>query len=121
VIVRAARFGRIETPEDAEVMVMARDALDAVSAGVLESLVATQHDSLYAFDADSSPCTTLWHANLIDATHGGTAGEKSASSSAYNGAIEPEIGVTGTPVVDLGTKLLYVVSKSTNSAGNSYY
>ena len=29
-------------------------------------LVATQHDSLFAFDADTSPCVTLWQANLID-------------------------------------------------------
>ena len=30
--------------------------------------VATQNDGLYAFDADSSstPCTPLWHVNLLD-------------------------------------------------------
>src|SRR5207248_3735163 len=39
--------------------------------------VATQHDSLYAFDADASPCQQLWHVNLIDAAHGGTANESS--------------------------------------------
>jgi hypothetical protein len=32
--------------------------------------VATQHDSLYAFDADASPCQQLWRQNLIDTTHG---------------------------------------------------
>ena len=32
--------------------------------------VATQHDSLYAFDADASPCQQLWHVNLLDAAHG---------------------------------------------------
>ena len=87
-------------------------------------LVATQHDSLYAFDADTTPCTTLWHANLIDTSHGGTAGEISVSSSVlnpFNGDIMPEIGVTGTPVIDLGTKLLYVVSKSVDATGTNYY
>ena len=32
--------------------------------------VATQHDSLYAFDADASPCVTLWSVSLIDISHG---------------------------------------------------
>ena len=87
-------------------------------------LVATQHDSLYAFDADTVPCATLWHANLIDAAHGGTAGETPVTNSVVNtlsGDIQPEIGVTGTPVVDLGTKLLYVLSKSVDSAGINHY
>ena len=81
-------------------------------------LVATQHDSLYAFDADTTPCVTLWHANLIDASHGGSAGETSAP--AYGGDIQPEIGVTGTPVIDLGTHVLYVVSKSTDTSSTIY-
>lgn len=80
-------------------------------------LVATQHDSLYAFDGDTAPCTTLWHANLIDASHGGTAGETSVP---FTGDIEPEVGVTGTPVIDLGTRLLYVVSKSMDASSNVY-
>ena len=81
--------------------------------------VVTQHDSLYAFDADASPCLALWHVNLIDATHGGTAGETSVPSGptgnlvgSGNGDITPEVGVTGTPVVDPATNTLYVVSKS---------
>ncbi len=86
--------------------------------------VATQHDSLYAFDADTSPCTTLWHANLIDTSHGGTTGETSVPYTlvgSASGDIMPEIGVTGTPVIDLGTKLLYVVSKSANTTGPTFY
>jgi hypothetical protein len=86
--------------------------------------VTTQHDSLYAFDADASPCTMLWHANLIDTPHGGTAGETSVPYSllgAGNGDIQPEVGVTGTPVIDLGTDLLYVVSKSVDSTGTNFY
>lgn len=39
--------------------------------------VATQHDSLYAFDADASSCQQLWQVSLIDVPHGGTAGETS--------------------------------------------
>jgi hypothetical protein len=83
--------------------------------------VATQHDSLYAFDADANPCSTIWHANLIDTAHGGTAGEGPVPEGppgtpslvgVGNGSITPEIGVTGTPVIDPSTNTLYVVSKS---------
>ena len=91
--------------------------------------VATQHESLYAFDADAntSPCTPLWHANLIDAAHGGLSGETSVPSGigglvgAGYGDISPEVGVTGTPVIDLGTNTLYVVSKSVIPSGPSFY
>ncbi len=37
--------------------------------------VATQHDSVFAFDADANPCVQLWQASLLDAPHGGTADE----------------------------------------------
>jgi hypothetical protein len=77
--------------------------------------VATQHDSVYAFDADVSPCQTLWYANLLDATHGGAANESSVcwnDVGADNGDIQFEVGVTGTPVIDPITGTLYVVSKS---------
>jgi hypothetical protein len=43
--------------------------------------VATQHDSLYAFDADTSPCQQLWHVNLIDSAHGGASGESQVTWS----------------------------------------
>jgi hypothetical protein len=86
-------------------------------------VVATQHESLYAFDADASPCVTLWHVSLIDSAHGGTGGETSVPSSGTGalvgsgyGDIAPEVGVTGTPVIDPATNTLYVVSKSVNAS-----
>ena len=88
----------------------------SVNSGVHNMIfVATQHDSLYAFDADASPCQQLWHANLLDAAHGGVANETSVCwydvGNGY-GDIQPEVGVTGTPVIDSATHTLYVVSKS---------
>jgi hypothetical protein len=80
--------------------------------------VATQHDSLYAFDADASPCQQLWHVNLLDSAHDGTAGETSVLWSDVGSGykdIYPEIGVTGTPVIDPSTSTIYLVSKSENS------
>jgi Putative Ig domain len=88
--------------------------------------VATQHEGLFAFDADASPCSTLWQVNLVDAAHGGTTGEVPVPGSYVGGGkqdIWPEIGVTGTPVIDLTTNTLYVVSKSVivSGSGNSFY
>ncbi|MGA8672643.1 MAG: putative Ig domain-containing protein [Terracidiphilus sp.] len=95
--------------------------------------VATQNDSLYAFDADNNttPCTPLWHANLIDAAHGANSGEASVPSAGpgalvgsgdpTGGDIQPEVGVTGTPVIDPATDTLYVVSKSYTASGPTFY
>jgi putative Ig domain-containing protein len=89
--------------------------------------VATQHDSVYAFDADAAPCQQLWTVSLIDAAHGASGTETSVPSgvSGYlvgegpGADIAPEVGVTGTPVIDPTTNILYVVSKS--AAGTSVY
>ncbi len=83
-------------------------------------IVATQHDSVYAFDADASPCMPLWQAKLLDSAHGGTAGETPVpTADVGNGFedIQPEIGVVGTPVIDPLTSTLYVVSKSEGPTG----
>ena len=82
--------------------------------------VATEHDSVYAFDADASPCLQLWRVNLLDAVHGGTAGEMPVPTGDVGSGFQdilPEIGVTGTPVIDLASGTLYVVSKSEGPVG----
>jgi hypothetical protein len=80
--------------------------------------VATEHDSAYAFDADTSPCVQLWHVNLIDSAHGGSASETPVPNPDIGtgfGDIQPEIGVTGTPVIDPATQTMYLVTKSESS------
>jgi hypothetical protein len=93
-------------------------------------LVATQHESLYAFDADvnTTPCTPLWHVSLIDVAHGGSSSETSVPSGTSGnlvgagfGDISPEVGVTGTPVIDPSTNTLYVVSKSVIASGPTFH
>ena len=73
--------------------------------------VVTEHDTLYAFDADKN--LQLWKISLIDAAHGAPAGATTVPSGDLGtNDIVPEIGVTGTPVIDINTGTLYVVSKS---------
>ncbi len=77
--------------------------------------VATQHDSAFAFDADASPCVQLWKANLLDTAHGGTTGEGPVVWEDVGycyGDIYPEVGVTGTPVIDPSSGTIYMVSQS---------
>jgi hypothetical protein len=87
-------------------------------------IVTTQHDSLFALDADSTSCAQLWTVSLIDGAHGGGSGETPVPSTAVGvgyGDIQPEIGVNGTPVIDPATGILYVVSKSISMAPTTFY
>jgi uncharacterized protein (TIGR03437 family) len=77
--------------------------------------VATAHNSVYAFDADV-PGPPLWTVNL----------GPSVPSNVYQSDegvftdILPEIGITGTPVIDPSTGTLYVVA-ATYENGNFFY
>lgn len=76
--------------------------------------VATEHDLVYAFDADTS--AQLWQVSLLGP-------DESTSDDRGCGQVKPEIGVTSTPVIDLqagphGT--IYVVAMSKNSSGKYF-
>ncbi len=78
--------------------------------------VATENDSVYAFDADSNGGTNanpLWKITLLDAAHGAGTGSAPSNSSGDNPCTDliPTIGVTSTPVIDPSTGTMYVESK----------
>jgi len=71
--------------------------------------VATEHDSVYAFDADTG--AQLWRVSLLGA------GETTSDARSC-GQVAPEIGVTATPVIDRSAGSLFVVAMSKDAAGN---
>jgi hypothetical protein len=77
--------------------------------------VATEHDSLYAIDANNG--TILWRDSLLYAVHGGTV-TSVPNSDTSSGSLKPEIGVTATPVIDPSTGVLYVEAKTKEVASD---
>jgi hypothetical protein len=70
--------------------------------------VATEHDSVYAIDGDSG--RIYGQVSLIPA--GGTTINASSDLVQQCLDINPEIGITGTPVIDPASQTLYVVTKA---------
>ncbi len=73
--------------------------------------VATEHDSVYAFDASSG--STLWQVSLL-----GT-GETTSDTRGCS-QVTPEIGITSTPVIDRSrgaNGIVYVVAMSKTASG----
>jgi uncharacterized protein YjdB len=66
---------------------------------------ATENDSVYAFDADNyGTGAPLWKVSLLE-----------TGEVPIGGSIKPYEGVTSTPVIDLSTKTIYVVSVEVKS------
>jgi len=72
--------------------------------------VATENDSIYAFDADTyGTGTPLWQVSLL----------QTGQSAIPNGPIQPVEGVTSTPVIDATSNMMYVVSMQTPADGGN--
>ncbi len=78
--------------------------------------VATEHNSVYAFDADSNAGANgglLWQVNL------GPSAPSQTTPFPFQ-AIKPEVGITGTPVIDPGSQTLYVDAFTQNGTNFSH-
>ncbi len=112
--VNSATFGKVgfyavDGKVDAEPLYVAAEPINGATHNVL--YVVTEHDSAYAFDADSG--TVLWHVSALGPNETPT-DQRSCSQ------VEPEIGITSTPVIDPkagahGT--MYIVAASKDSSG----
>jgi hypothetical protein len=77
--------------------------------------VATEHDSVYAFDSPSG--AKLWQVSLLGV------GETTSEAVYGCGQVTPEIGITSTPVIDRSrgpNGAIYVVAMSRNASGTYF-
>lgn len=116
--VNSSTFGKIgDLPVDGAVdaQPLYLSNLAIAGKGTLNVLyVATENDSVYAFDAASG--TVLWHDNL--AAPGETAADNSTCSQS-----SPELGISATPVMNPASGpngTIYVVATSQDSSGKFY-
>ncbi len=84
--------------------------------------VATENDSIYAFDADSNGganAKPIWQISLLTAAYGAGAGA-TAVPWADTGSpdVAPTVGITGTPAINPATNTMYVVA---NTKENGVY
>jgi outer membrane protein assembly factor BamB len=114
--VNSSSFGKlfvvnVDGKVDAQPLYLAKVSI--ASQGMHNVLyVATEHGSVYGFDADNGKL--LWQISML------AAGETTSDDHGC-GQITPEIGVTATPVIDTGSGqhgTIYVVAMSKDGTGN---
>ncbi|MGH9715118.1 MAG: pyrrolo-quinoline quinone [Candidatus Acidiferrales bacterium] len=115
--VNSTQFGKLGTMAvsglvDAEPLYVGGLTINGATHNVV--FVATEHDMVYAFDADTF--TQLWSANMLANFTGETPSDDHGCSQ-----VEPEIGITSTPVIDPSAGpngTIFVVAMSEDSSGN---
>ena len=71
--------------------------------------VATEHDSVYAFDARRPGDPPLWQVSFLDQARGLTPLSEDDAQCPF---IRPEVGITSTPVIDLNSGTLFVLART---------
>lgn len=115
--VNSATFGllrnlMVDGKVDAEPLYLSQLSISGTAHNVV--FVATENDSVYAFDADTG--ATLWHVSL-------TASGETPSDDHSCSQISPQIGVTSTPVIDpsAGAHGTMFVVAMTKDASSNYH
>jgi hypothetical protein len=85
--------------------------------------VATENDSIYAFDADSidgANAHPIWKISMLTASHGAGAGATAPPwQDTGSPDVAPTVGITGTPTINPATNTMYVVA-STKESGKYF-
>jgi Abnormal spindle-like microcephaly-assoc'd, ASPM-SPD-2-Hydin/Protein of unknown function (DUF1573) len=79
--------------------------------------VVTEHDSIFAYDADSLTASPLWQTSLINPSAGVTTVPASDVELAPCQSVGPEIGITGTPVIDPANTTIYLLARTKEVSG----
>ncbi len=112
--VKASTFGKLFSRSvDGQIYAQPLYVANLTIAGARHNVVfvATEHSSVYAFDADGRSTSPLWKRSFINPSVGITTIAKPA-----NALISPEISISSTPVIDTSTGTMYV-SVSTSESG----
>src|SRR5580700_155598 len=82
--------------------------------------VATEHDSVYAFEADHPGSLPLWQVSFLDKARGTVPLSEDMVQCPF---IRPEVGITSTPVIDIKTGTLYVLARTAirHAVGDNEY
>jgi hypothetical protein len=83
--------------------------------------VATEYDSVYAFDADSAALNPnpLWHVNFLNPSGSPSVTPVPCSFGSGICQLFPIVGITGTPVINLATNTLYVIVRTQETTGST--
>jgi hypothetical protein len=113
--VKSSTFGkRFSRSVDGQIYAQPLYVANLTIAGAKHNVVfvATEHSSVYAFEADGKTTTPFWKRSFINPSAGVTTIPKPS-----NALIAPEISISSTPVIDTSTSTLYVaVSTSENGS-----
>ena len=113
--VNTASFGKLFVAPadglvDAQPLILNAITISGVTHNLL--IVASEHGSVYAYDADTG--TAIWHVTTLKS--GETTSDNRGCSQ-----VTPEIGITSTPVImrpSTGNPVIYVVAMSKDGSGN---
>ena len=117
--VNSTKFGKlgeftVDGKVDAQPLYLSSLTIGGQKRNVL--YVATEHGSVYAFDADTingTTSTSLWTTSTLG-------GGETTSDNRGCGQVSPEIGITATPVIDRTRNAIYVITMSKSSVGTYF-